>query len=119
MFIFWNDSSETMRWVLIGSGLIATGLMVRAMVWMGRKLKRDEPRVGRTVDVFVMLPLNAAEMDLEVLTEQVRELKKIGVKGVMMDFWWSKVRQRGGFVCMFLASMRLILFFFCCSCFFF
>jgi len=82
-----------MRWTALGSAAFAAGLGAYGLV----KLIRDDERVMKTVDVYVMLQLNAAEIPIDQLCKQMKQLKDVGVKGVMMDFWWSRVEKEPGY----------------------
>ncbi|PRQ52877.1 putative beta-amylase [Rosa chinensis] len=60
----------------------------------------NEKMLANYVPIFVMLPLgvvtidNALE-DKDTLVKQLKELKKAGVDGVMVDVWWGIIESKG------------------------
>jgi len=48
------------------------------------------------VPVYVMCDLDVTAVPISKLRRQFRALKRAGVTGVMMDFWWSKVETEPG-----------------------
>ncbi|KAA8490848.1 Beta-amylase 5 [Porphyridium purpureum] len=52
------------------------------------------PAKLKPVGVYVMMPLDVRECELGTLKAWLVKLKDAGVRGVMMDFWWSAVESK-------------------------
>mmetsp|Transcript_9447 Transcript_9447/g.28535 ORF Transcript_9447/g.28535 Transcript_9447/m.28535 type:complete len:464 (+) Transcript_9447:100-1491(+) len=79
-----------MKKVILVGAAAAAGAAVLTL----RNLRGNSLSVRQSVDVYVMLQLDVADVPLDELRSQLEAIKSAGVKGVMMDFWWSRVEKK-------------------------
>jgi len=112
----WPRAMKSMRNRVVGA--VAVGVTVAAVIrlWHVARCRRldaaslvrlrgdkgfeeeDEKRKKylKPVPLFVMCQLDVTSVPEHVLRKQFGKLKDAGVRGVMMDFWWSVVEKRAG-----------------------